>query len=184
VVDLEIIRAGEKDILSKRLTRRKIDIPSIVSKSFDEYEYVGLTIFGEKTAIDFRQALSSALAKNPKGLILDLRDNGGGFLEIAVDVLSNFIEKDRLVVETRARDPRDNESFFSHGIQQFMLPLVVLVNGNSASASEIVAGALKDYKLAILVGEKTYGKGSVQKPYTLGDQSELKITIAKWFTPG
>jgi len=121
-------------------------------------------------------------------LIIDLRDNGGGFLDSAVDILSNFVEKDKPVVVTKEKNPFLNRSYFSKGITEDSgkiqkLPIVVLINGNSASASEITAGALKDYKLALLVGEKSYGKGSVQEPFTLSDGSEIKVTIAKWYTP-
>jgi carboxyl-terminal processing protease len=108
-----------------------------------------------------------------------------------VDILSNFVEKDKVLVVTKDKNPFLNRSYFSKGMNypvgtilpKKTIPIVILINGNSASASEITAGALKDYKQAILVGEKSYGKGSVQEPFNLSDGSEMKITVAKWYTP-
>jgi len=185
VVELEIVRPGQKEILTKKVTRKKINIPSVDGKIIPETEigYITLSIFGEKTADDFKKTLDEILIKNPKWLILDLRDNGGGYLETAVAILSNFVEKDKTLVVTKEKNPLLNRSYFSYGNTNKPLPIVVLINENSASASEITAGALSDYNLAILVGQKSYGKGSVQQPFTLSDGSEMKITVAKWYTP-
>ena len=185
-VHLEILRVGEKKAIDKVVTRRKINVPSVDGKILDgtDLAYIDLTIFGEHTADDFKKTLQDLYAKHPKGIILDLRYNAGGFLDTAVEVLSQFVEKDSPVVLTKERDPRGNETFFSRGGDLYKkIPMVVLINGSSASASEITAGALKDYGIAILVGENSYGKGSVQKPFVLSDQSEMKVTIAKWYTP-
>lgn len=185
VVELEIVRPGQKELLTKKVTRKKITIPSVDGKIIPETEmgYITLSIFGEKTADDFKKILDELLTKNPKGLIIDLRDNGGGYLETAVTILSNFVEKDKTLVVTKEKNPLLNRSYFSYGNTYKPLPIVVLINENSASASEITAGALSDYSLAILVGQKSYGKGSVQQPFTLSDGSEMKITVAKWYTP-
>lgn len=185
VVELEIVRPGQKEILTKKVTRKKINIPSVEGKILPETEigYFTLSIFGEKTADDFKKIFEELLAKSPKGLIIDLRDNGGGYLETAVTILSNFVEKDKTLVVTKEKNPLLNRSYFSYGNTYKPLPIVVLINENSASASEITAGALSDYNLAILVGQKSYGKGSVQQPFTLSDGSEMKITVAKWYTP-
>lgn len=184
-VTLEIIRVGEKENLTKIVTRRKIDIPSVDGKIIEgtNIGYISLSIFGEKTADDFYKTLADLESQKAKGIIIDLRDNGGGYLETAVSILSNFIEKDKILVTTKGKNPFLNKSYFSYGNERVAPPIVVLINENSASASEITAGALKDYNLAILVGKKSYGKGSVQQPFHLSDGSEMKLTIAKWYTP-
>lgn len=184
-VSLEIIREGEKEIITKIVTRRKIDIPSVEGKILENtnFWYITLSIFGEKTAEDFYKNLSDIEKQNPKGIIIDLRDNGGGYLETAVSILSNFIEKDKILVTTKEKNSFLNKSYFSYGNERKNIPIIILINENSASASEIVAGALKDYNLAILIGKKSYGKGSVQQPFELSDGSEIKITVAKWYTP-
>jgi carboxyl-terminal processing protease len=126
--------------------------------------------------------IQTLLAKKPKGLILDLRDNPGGYLQQAIQVADIFL--DAGVIATEKDKNGDGETFRSgpKGIAQD-IPLVVLVNGGSASASEIVAGALQDRGRAKLIGETTFGKGSVQLPHTLSDGSELRVTVAHWFTP-
>ena len=184
-VTLEIIRAGQKEIMTKTITRRKIDIPSVDGKIIEgtKIGYIALSIFGEKTADDFSKTLIDLENQKATGFIIDLRDNGGGYLETAVSILSNFVEKDKILVTTKEKNPFLNKSYFSYGNTRKSLPIIILINENSASASEITAGALKDYNLAILVWQKSYGKGSVQQPFNLSDGSEMKITVAKWYTP-
>ena len=157
---LEILRPGEIGTITKDVTRRKIEIPSVDSKTLSgSIGYIALSVFGENTAENFQKQLLTLYDKKITGLIIDLRDNGGGFLDAAVDILSNFIEKDKLLVVTKEKNPFLNKSYFSKGLVDSLgnaqpihnLPIVLLINGNSASASEITAGALKDYKLAILV---------------------------------
>jgi carboxyl-terminal processing protease len=145
--------------------------------------YIILSIFWEKSGDEFRQALTDMNGKNIKWLIIDLRDDWGWYLETAVSVLSNFIEKDKVLVVTKEKNPLNNRSYFSYWSNFKKIPVVVLINWNSASASEITAWALKDYNLAILVWEKSYWKWSVQEPFVLSDWSEIKITVAKWYTP-
>lgn len=184
VVSLDIIRPGEKEIIKKEVIRKKINIPSVDSKILDKnMGYIMLSIFWEKTWDEFKAALASLQSKKINSLVIDLRDNGGGYLETAVSILSNFVEKEKVLVTTKEKNPLNNKSYFSYGNTNPKIPIIILVNGNSASASEITAGALKDYNIAIVVGEKTYGKWSVQEPFILSDGSEMKITIAKWFTP-
>ncbi|EKE29125.1 MAG: hypothetical protein ACD_2C00221G0007 [uncultured bacterium (gcode 4)] len=183
-VKLEILRAWEKEIIVKEVTRRKINIPSVDSKVLDnDVGYIMLSIFWEKTWDEFRQSLKDLQSKNIKWLIIDLRDNWGGYLETAVSILSNFIEKDKVLVVTKEKNPLNNRSYFSYGNDNKKIPIVVLINWNSASASEITAWALKDYNLSILIWEKSYGKWSVQEPFVLSDWSEMKVTVAKWYTP-
>lgn len=184
-VTLEIIRPGQKELITKVVTRKQIDIPSVDGKIIEgtSIGYIALSIFGEKTADDFSRTLTDLQNKKATGIIIDLRDNGGWYLETAVSILSNFVEKDKILVTTKQKNPFFNRSYFSYGNNGKVLPMVVLINENSASASEITAWALKDYNLAILVGQKSYGKGSVQQPFNLSDGSEMKITVAKWYTP-
>lgn len=184
-VTLEIIRPGQKEIITKTVTRKKIDIPSVDGKIIEgtSVGYIALSIFGEKTADDFYKTLTDLENRKATGIIIDLRDNGGGYLETAVSILSNFVEKDKVLVTTKEKNPFLNRSYFSYGNIRKPLPIVVLINENSASASEITAWALKDYNLAILVWQKSYGKGSVQQPFNLSDGSEMKVTVAKWYTP-
>lgn len=120
--------------------------------------HVTLSMYGEKTAMEFLKIYAELRSQGAEALILDLRDNGGGLLETAVNVLSNFIEKDKVLVTTKERNPFLNRSYFSYGPGDISVPVVVLVNENTASASEITAGALKDYGKAVIVGVNTYGK--------------------------
>ncbi len=182
-VKLEIIRPWETEILIKEVTRRKITIPSLESKKIDNIWYIILSIFWEKTWDEFKKTIDNLYSENISWLILDLRDNGWWYLETAVSILSNFIEKDKLLVITKEKNPLLNQSFFSYWNNNKKIPIVVILNWNSASASEITAWAIKDYKIWIILWEKSYGKWSVQQPYTLSDWSELKITTAKWYTP-
>jgi carboxyl-terminal processing protease len=120
----------------------------------------------------------------PKGIILDLRNNGGGYLEIAVDILSEFIEGKKKAVSIERRNHEDDQTMYLKGNPRLAnIPLVVLINGGSASASEIVAGAIQDYKRGTILGETSFGKGSVQEVFKLNDGSSIRLTIAKWLTP-
>ncbi|MFA5917334.1 MAG: S41 family peptidase [Candidatus Gracilibacteria bacterium] len=185
-VILTILRAGEIEPFEKEVTRQKIIIPSVQTKIFDKENigYIALNLFGDKTAEDFRVALKEIKDKKTKGLIIDLRDNGGGYLQSAVEILSEFIEKGNILVKTKYKDSLFNSAYQSLNTGEiYDGKIVILVNGNSASASEITSGALREYNKAILVGEKTFGKGSVQEPFDLSNGGLLKVTIAKWFTP-
>ncbi|MBW7954729.1 S41 family peptidase [Candidatus Gracilibacteria bacterium] len=185
-VELTILRAGEKDLIIKNVTRNKIKIPSVDTTDLKDPEigYISLNMFGENTANEFKELLDTFNNEKTKGIIIDLRDNGGGYLQTAVEILSNFIKNKEVLVTTKYKDELLNTPYYSENSGAiFNKKIVVLINGNSASASEITAGALKDYNKAILVGEKSYGKGSVQQPFDLPDGSMIKLTIAKWYTP-
>jgi carboxyl-terminal processing protease len=182
-VKLTIVRAGEVQPLEINVTRAKITIPIVQSKMLDgDVAYVSLFDFSSPASGQLESELRTLLAKKPKGLILDLRDNPGGYLQQAINVSDLFL--DAGVVASEKDKNGNGQTFRSgpNGIAQD-IPLVVLVNGGSASASEIVAGALQDRGRAKLIGETTFGKGSVQLPHTLSDGSELRVTIAHWFTP-
>ncbi len=183
-VKLEILRAWENNILKVEVTRDKIKIPSIDSKVFEgtNIVYIAINMFWEDTSREFEKALHENMDSD--GLIIDLRDNWWGYLQSAVTILSNLIEDDKTLVVTKYKDFFSNISYPSiNDWNIYKWKIVVLINENSASASEITAWALKDYKKAILVWKKSYWKGSVQKPFQLNDGSTLKLTIAKWFTP-
>jgi carboxyl-terminal processing protease len=179
-----IVREGEDKPFKVDITRATIAIKLVESKMLDNnVAYVSLNSFNSATsAQQLQAAIQDLLAKNPKGLIFDLRDNPGGFLDQAVQVADIFL-KDGVVLYERSKNG-DEQVFRSddRGIAQD-IPLVVLVNGGSASASEIVAGAIQDRGRGVLIGETTFGKGSVQEINHLSDGSQLRVTIAHWFTP-
>jgi carboxyl-terminal processing protease len=184
IATFTVVREGEDKPFKMDITRAKIAIKLVESKMLDNnVAYVSLTSFNSATAAQQLQtAIQALLGKNPKGLIFDLRDNPGGFLDQAVDVADLFL-KEGVVLYERSKNG-DEQVFRSsdQGIAQDV-PLVVLVNGGSASASEIVAGAIQDHGRGVLIGEKTFGKGSVQQINHLSDGSQLRVTIAHWFTP-
>ena len=147
----------------------------------DRIAHLSLSQFGEVSR-DFVNALQDIQQRQPRALILDLRGNPGGYLEVAVDVASQFLDGGVVLYQEDSDGGRQSYSVKRGGLMKDT-PLVVLVNKGSASASEIVAGALQDYKRAVLIGETTTGKGSVQKVHTLSDRSSLRITYAHWLTP-
>jgi carboxyl-terminal processing protease len=179
-----IAREGEEKPLKVELTRAKIEIKLVESKMLDNgVAYVALSSFNSSTsAKELQAAIEDVLAKNPKGLVFDLRDNPGGFLDQSVQIADMFL-KDGVVLYERTKNG-DEQVFRSddRGVAQD-IPLVVLVNGGSASASEIVAGAIQDRDRGVLIGTQTFGKGSVQQINRLDDGSQLRVTIARWFTP-
>ena len=184
-VVLTIQRADTEKPFDVKIVRAKISIASVESKMLaNNVAYIKLNTFGETTSTELIAQLKELLAKNPKGVILDLRNNGGGYLQTAVEVASQFI-KEGVIVSEKYGDgrPVDKANAIPGGLA-IDIPMVVLVNEGSASASEIVAGAIQDYARGKLVGVTTYGKGSVQIWTPLSDnQGAVRITIAKWLTP-
>jgi len=149
----------------------------------DKIGYVCITEFGDKTGDELEDALQKLKAEDMKGLILDLRWNPGGLLDEAVEVCQKFLPRGQLVVSTEGRDSVEKYFAKGRGDESHGLPIVVLVNLSSASAAEIVTGCLQDLHRAIILGEKTFGKGSVQSIFPLDDGSALKLTTAKYYTP-
>lgn len=182
-VELSILREWVDDIITKNVTRDQIKIPSIDYELLDDnIGYVSINTFWEETFVDFQSALLEL--KDTNWLVIDLRDNWGWFLISAVEILSKFVEKWNELVLTKYKDDTKNHSYKSNNYWYlYKWKVVVLINQNSASASEIVAWALSDYNKAIIVWKKSYGKWSVQEPFILEDDSMVKLTIAKWFTP-
>jgi carboxyl-terminal processing protease len=145
--------------------------------------YVDINTFGDQTTPELRNALDELLKQNPRGLIIDLRNNSGGYLTTSVEVTSEFVEDGVVLYEVYGDGRRETHRVLGNG-RATEIPLVVLINEGSASASEILAGALQDYGRAKLVGVKSYGKGSVQNWMPLSnDQGAARVTVAKWLTP-
>ncbi len=183
-VVLTIRREGVEEPFDVTITRAQITIPSTEYKMLDNnIAYIRLTAFSDTTSNDLRAALTELMAQNPKGLILDLRNNGGGYLDQAIEVGSEFLADGVVAYEEYGNGTRDTFNVTGNGIAT-KIPMVVLVNEYSASASEIVAGALQDRGRAQLVGVTTYGKGTVQNWIALSDnEGAIRVTIARWLTP-
>jgi len=184
-VKLTVYREGLEEPFEVTIIRQRIEIPTLSYKMLDgKIAYIKLREFNEIASEKLKEALRELIPQKPVGIILDLRGNPGGLLSVAVEVASQFVDKSPILIE---RTKSGQEKLFKAvpgGLATDpSIPLVVLVNGASASASEIVAGAIRDHGRGILLGEKTFGKGSVQQPFTLKDGSELRVTTARWFTP-
>src|SRR3989441_2333797 len=180
VVKLQVSRNGQT--LSFDLTRQEINVPSVATHIFDNRVlYVRIFEFGGRTATDFDQALRDNLKGSISMVVLDLRDNPGGYVDAANDVISEFVSQGTSTILVSRGGREDVKKVTGTG-RAFTNPLVVLLNENSASASEITAGAIKDHGRAQLVGVKSFGKGSVQEDFPLRD-GDLHLTIAIWLTP-
>jgi len=185
-VNLTILRESEKKILEFKIVRDIIKIKDIKEARIleDGIGYIRLVEFRENTPQDIDSALGNLTKSGMNALILDLRNNPGGLLDVAVKVSERFIEKGKIVVYTKGRQPSQNLQFISKAAHPILNALmVVLINEGSASGSEIVAGCLQDYKRAIILGTKSFGKGSVQTIIPLSDGSALRLTTSKYFTP-
>ncbi len=187
-ITIGIVRAGVDGVKQYTMKRQKIKIEAVKDEIIEErYLYVRLTQFQQNAGKEISAAIESARKKvkdGVQGIVLDLRSNPGGLLTEAVNVSSIFL-KDGVVVSTEGRDPKHKEIHYvkKSGPKEVELPMVVLVNGSSASASEIVAGALQDHKRAIIMGTQTFGKGSVQTVAKLDGEYGVKLTIAQYLTP-
>lgn len=187
VVKLTILHKGKTSPMEISITRAKIQVKSVKLDSKEsqgkKIAVIKINEFGDDTKGLLDQAIDTITKGNYAGVILDLRNNPGGYLETAVSTISVWIDADKVAVKEKAYGNKEKD-YNTSGVPRLKgRKTVILVNGGSASASEIVAGALQDYKVATLVGEKTFGKGSVQELQELPGNSEIKITVAKWFTP-
>lgn len=184
-VVLTIRREGKPEPFDVTIIREKIIIPSVESKMLEEnIGYVQILTFGADTRSELRKNLEGLLEQNPIGLIVDLRNNGGGYLQTAVEVGSEFIAEGVILYEDYGYDDGMEEFNAHKGGLATEIPLVLLVNEGSASASEIVAGAIQDHQRGPLVGATTFGKGSVQNWIELrNNQGAVRVTIARWLTP-
>ena len=184
-IELTIRRRGEKKALIKKITREVIVVNSVEAKIFkDKIGYLRLKSFNNNSSIQLIKKIENfEKTKKPYGYILDLRNNPGGLLTQAVDITDFFLD-DGEIVSTKGRRRMENRRFFAKkGDRLNGKPLIVLINNGSASASEIVAGALKDHKRAIILGEKTYGKGSVQSIIPLSDGGGIRLTVSRYYLP-
>ena len=184
---LTIVREGVDKPLKIKITRAIIKVQSVRSKTLEKgFGYIRVSAFQERTGSDLRKAISKLKKENNKklkGLVLDLRNNPGGLLTAAVEVSDAFLESG-VVVSIKGRDKSNTMTHSAKGMDLLNeAPIVVLINGGSASASEIVAGALQDHKRAIIMGTQSFGKASVQTVVPLGNGSGLKLTTARYYTP-
>jgi len=185
-VSLTIEREGEPEPFEVWVVRAKIEIQIVEAKILPdtpEIGYIRLTQFSNGAARKVARAIKTLVDQGATAIVFDLRSNPGGLLSEAVEVSSLFVAEGTVVIE-KLKDGQEKKFEASHHPHVATdLPLVLLVNGGSASASEIVAGAMQDLERATLIGEQTFGKGSVQLPHDLSDGSELRVTIAEWLTP-
>lgn len=185
-VSLKVLRPKTQEVLEFNLERAEIKVASVKDTTLLEggIGYVRVTQFNEPTAVSLQKELDKLKEQGMKALILDLRNNPGGLLRSAIEVSQKFLNSRDIIVSTQGRKEADQQLFRAGGRERLVdLPMVVLVNSGSASASEIVAGALQDHKRAVLVGEKTFGKGSVQSVLPMEEGAALRLTTAKYYTP-
>lgn len=186
VVTMQIYREGETEFLIIPVTRDTINIPTVKTEQIDDTFIISLYSFNAVAEAQVQDALKQYLESGAKTLVMDVRGNPGGYLQSAVAIASYFLPAGKVVVKEQFSDSSQDDVFRSRGRQiQLFTPenLVVLVDNGSASASEILAGALKDHGVATIIGSQTFGKGSVQELVELDDGSSLKVTVARWLTP-
>lgn len=184
-VNVSVYRAGLPNLLEFEITRDKIPLYSVDASFMVDKEigYVRVTRFSATTFDEFSKAMSELKSQGMKKLVLDLRNNPGGYLDQAFKMASLFIDKGKKIVYTKSRISAFNDEYVSEGGQYTDIPLIVLVNDGSASASEIVSGAVQDWDRGLIVGENTFGKGLVQRQYDLPDGSAMRVTTSRYYTP-
>jgi carboxyl-terminal processing protease len=179
-VKITFNRSGKGNFI-KEIIRAQIVIKSVKAEMLkDKIGYIKIAMFGENTSDEFIKALNNLESQGEKGLIIDLRDNGGGLLDESGRIADKLLGKGTIVYTI---DNKNHKEVWTSDASKFNKPLVLLVNGGTASASEILSGAVRDFKAGTLIGTKTFGKGIVQMPYELSDGSAVKVTIAKYYTP-
>lgn len=186
-ITLKIRREGEKNILTKNLVREKIKIDNIPYYTVLEggVAYIILNQFTKDAAKELMEAFLEMKSQNElKGLIIDLRGNGGGLLNEAVDIVNLFVPKNKLVVYTKGKTAEQNRNYYTkHEAEDTQIPLAILVNETSASASEIVSGAIQDFDRGVIVGQRTFGKGLVQNILPMTYNTQMKVTVSKYYIP-
>lgn len=191
---VSLIKSGDKDEITLTIVRQSEEMEVLVEKTDIEidsvsYEmkdgkigYISVSQFIETTPRQFNDAVDKLLEEGMQSMIIDLRDNGGGLLDSCIDMVSRIIPEDKLIVYTEDKNG-ERQEFKSNSDETLTIPIVMLINGNTASASEIMTGCLKDYGLATVVGVQSFGKGIVQNIYPLTDGTGLKFTVSKYYTP-
>ena len=185
-VNVQVMRQNHKGLVNLNIIRDRIQSKSLDFVDLPEpgLGYIKCSRFTQNTSHEMREALMELISKGAKSLILDLRDNSGGYVSAAIKVADEFLSENQLIVYTEGRNPEHNARTFASSSGLFESGnLVVLINENSASAAEIVTGALQDNDRALVVGRRSFGKGLVQAPITLTDGSEVRLTISRYFTP-
>ncbi len=181
-VTVSIIREGKNKPIDFTITRKKVEVPTIEYQMLEnKIGYIAVSEFDEVTAEQFRAAIDDLEKQGEKGLVVDIRNNPGGLLDTVVDMLRRMLPKGMIVYTEDKYGKRDE--YKCDGKEEFNKPLAVLINGNSASASEIFAGAIQDYKKGTLVGTTSFGKGIVQSILPLNDGTAIKVTVSKYYTP-
>ena len=184
---LKIKREGEKDVITKTLTREKIKIDNIPYYTVLDggVAYIILNQFTKDAAKELKEAFLKMKSENElKGLVIDLRGNGGGLLNEAVDIVNLFVPKNKLVVYTKGKTPEQNRNYYTkHEAEDTEIPLAILVNDSSASASEIVSGSIQDFDRGVIVGQRTFGKGLVQNILPMTYNTQMKVTVSKYYIP-
>lgn len=184
-VNVKIKRSNSDELITFRITRDKIPIHSIDAEYMldDNTGYIRISRFGAKTYDEMMEALNHLKEQGMQQLIMDLSDNGGGYLNAAIDMCNEFLDKGQLIVYTEGdKSPRSEANAFGNGRYK-QLPMVVIVNQYSASAAEIFSGAMQDWDRAIVVGRRSFGKGLVQRPIRFDDGSMMRLTVARYYTP-
>ena len=184
-VNLKIFRKGEKKLLDFKVKRKRVPLVSVDAsyKLTDELGYIKINRFSETTYNEFKEALDDLIDKGITKLVLDLRNNPGGYISTAEKIVDEFLEKDKLILITKNKRGKINKTFATRRGVFEDGKVYVLINENSASASEIVAGALQDNDKGVIVGRRSFGKGLVQREMSLGDGSAIRLTIARYYTP-
>ncbi len=180
--EITIVREGKTEPIEFSIPRKTVEVPTIEYEMLDnKIGYIAISEFDEVTAEQFRKAIDDLDKKGQKGLVVDIRNNPGGLLDTVVDMLDRMLPKGLIVYTEDKYGTREEK--FSDGKEEFNKPLAVLINGNSASASEIFAGAIQDYKRGTIVGTTSFGKGIVQSIIPLYDGTAIKVTVSKYYTP-
>ncbi len=186
IAEITYKRGDDNTELYVSVVRDRVNVPSVAEKMLENrIGYIEISTFGEHTTDEFTKSWNTLMGSGAQGVILDFRNNGGGYLDTAVDLASIVLPERTPVVIIKQNDITKNETLITKAATKSntTIPLIILINDYSASASEIFAGAMQDHGRGLLVGEKSYGKWSVQEPFDLGDGSIIKITTARWYTP-